>query len=139
LLFRIESVRMNLHSLWARYTLALSADPKYRERGIREARRLASRLGREANPFARTISVLVRAGVAAREGDEATARARLEEAMRRADELDLGCYEQMARRRRGVITGGEQGDAEVASADEWMRRHGVVSPARLAEVLVPGF
>jgi hypothetical protein len=139
LLFRVESVRMNLDALWARYSLSLAADRGLRARALRDARRLARRLGGETNPFARAMAVFLRAGVAAREGDEEAAAARLEEAEGLARELELGCFEQAALLRRGQMLGGSQGEEMIARAASWMRRQGVAAPEKLVDVLVPGF
>ena len=44
----------------------------------------------------------------------------------------------VARRRRGELTGGEEGADLVERADDWLRGQGVARPDLLAEVLAPG-
>jgi hypothetical protein len=44
-----------------------------------------------------------------------------------------------ARRRLGELLDGEAGAAFLAEADSWYATQGVRNPARLTEMLVPGF
>jgi hypothetical protein len=51
---------------------------------------------------------------------------------------EMAMHAAAAHRRQGEITGGTEGSALVASADNFMARHGIRQPPRVAAALVPG-
>jgi hypothetical protein len=46
-------------------------------------------------------------------------------------------YANVARRRLGEVTGGEEGRLRMEAADTWMRSHGVREPSRLGAMIAP--
>lgn len=139
----VENLRITLHHLRARAALraALGGDERGRRWWERRAWLLlaatwdAARLEREEAEWARPLALAIRAGVAATRGRVGEASARLEEAARLFDGLEMALYAAAARYQRGALPGGEAARRE---GDAWMRDHGVVDPEKLAAMLVPG-
>ena len=50
---------------------------------------------------------------------------------------DMALHAQVMKRYRGLMKGGETGKRLVRESEDWMRRQGVVSPARLAAMFLP--
>jgi formate-dependent phosphoribosylglycinamide formyltransferase (GAR transformylase) len=82
---------------------------------------------------------LIRAGAASVRGDSDRAAKHLADAISRADAEQIELFAAAARRRLGVILGGDEGRALVARADAWMVAQSIRDPARMAACLVPGF
>ena len=72
-------------------------------------------------------------------GQPDAARVRMGEAAALFQAQEMGLHAAVARRRQGVLLGGDEGRALVAEADAWMAGQQVRNPARLAAVLAPGF
>ncbi len=144
----VENLRITLHHLRARAALrAATGGDRDGEEGSgkrwwqRRAWLLlvatwdAARLEREEAEWARPLALAIRAGVAAARGRDGEAAAGLEAAARLFDELEMALYAAAARYQRGALPGGEAARRE---GESWMREHGVVEPAKLAAMLVPG-
>ncbi|MCC7535680.1 MAG: protein kinase [Deltaproteobacteria bacterium] len=102
------------------------------------AERVARAIRREPIPGARLMSAVVHAGVASMRDDPDRRRESLEELVAAADSVRMHGYGTAARRRRGEIVGGAEGRAMIEAADAWMRERGVVDPARMTAMLIPG-
>jgi hypothetical protein len=50
----------------------------------------------------------------------------------------MGLHAAAARRRRGELIGGADGEALVREADAWMRGQDVRDPGRMAALIAPG-
>jgi hypothetical protein len=85
-------------------------------------------------PWAAPLSTLLDAGVSAQEGRRAEAAEALERAAGGFDSLDMALYAAAARLQRARLVG-STGEAR---ARAWMEGQGIVHPARMAEMLVPG-
>jgi hypothetical protein len=109
------------------------------QRFLAEAEKAAARIERERMTWAAPLAELLRAGVAALRGDADAAVGRLDTAIAQLDRAEMALYAVAARRRRGQLVGGDGGRAEVATADAWMREHGVRNPARMSAMLAAGF
>jgi tetratricopeptide (TPR) repeat protein len=139
LLLRVQQVRIDVLQLRARSALAAAACAPIPEPFLHFARRDARRLGREQVPWAEALSLLVRAGISAAQGDRPNAMSLLGGAAARFEAADMGIYAAAARRRLGRLLGGTQGQALVNQADTWMLEQKVVHPGRMTAMLTPGF
>ncbi len=143
-LLRVQQVRIFLGHLRARSALvaaAQAAAAQVADPGpfLRAAERYARALLRERADWAEALARLVCAGLAAARGDGAGAAELLRDAAARCDATAMRLYAECARRRLGELRGGDEGARLMAEADSWMAGQGVVSPERMAALLVPGF
>ena len=99
----------------------------------------ARRLESEATPWSQASARLVRAALAWNRGDDVVAADLLTEAAGRFDAIPMALCAAAARRRLGVLVGGDRGAALVTAADTWMRGQEVRDPVRMTEVYAPGF
>jgi serine/threonine protein kinase len=137
LLSRIQMVRVTTADAMGRAALAAAATGD--RAALRGVRRAIRRLGREATPMSLPMAALLEAGLAA-VGDAPERAARhLEIAVAGFERADMGQHAAIARRRLGQLLGGETGSALVVAADAWLLAEDVVSPARTAAMLAPGF
>lgn len=113
--------------------------PAEREALLRVARKDARRLEREGPHHARGSAALVRAAVATAEGRQEEAVGALDAAMAAFTEAEMVLHAACARRRKGELLGGEEGQALVTASEETMRARGIREPARWAACFAPGF
>ncbi|MGZ3438021.1 MAG: serine/threonine-protein kinase PknK, partial [Polyangia bacterium] len=129
LFLRVQFIRIEAIHLRGRTALAAAAPGRagapLRKRTLADARKL----DREKMRWASALARLLRAGVAAQEGERAAADALLGEAIGELEALDMHLYAQAARRARG----------EVEAVDRWMSEQQVRNPARMTALLVPGW
>jgi len=129
--------------LRARIACAVAAAREAAEPGplLAIARRDIARL-RRANfsPVdTRAWPLLFEAAIASLRGDRTTA---LEKTGAAADGFVAHWspfYLAIARRRKGELLGGDEGQALIAAADAWLTGEGIVNPARLVAAFVPEF
>jgi len=139
LLLRVVPIRTICRWLEGRVALAeavAAADPRA---ALARARRAERQLVREGLASTIVWAKLLRAGIAARAGDTVAAKATLEDAIAGAESLGMALYVAAARRKLGEIEGGDEGAANIAAADAWMAAEGIINPARMAGLYVPGF
>ncbi len=122
----------------AHLAAAASEAPSRRPGLLRAAERDARALERIRLKFAAASGASLRAGVAAGRGDRDRACELLAEAEEGFLALDMALDAAASRRRRGEILGGEEGRALVASADAVMSGQGILNPARMAAMFLPG-
>ena len=82
-------------------------------------------------------AMLLRAGLAAMKGDAAEERRELEDAVAAFEKLEMGAHTAAARRRLGVLRGGDEGLALVATAAGWFHGQHVVRPESWVQMLAP--
>src|SRR5690606_21454474 len=105
----------------------------------REARKFIKKLRHpKQHAWTHPLADLLDAELSALTGDTHAAQRGFERAEAGLIERDIHLYARAARRRRGELLGGDEGAALVASADEWMRSHGVTNPPAMARMLVGG-
>jgi hypothetical protein len=128
LFLRVQFIRIEATHLRGRAALmaAVGPDAALLRRAVLDD---ANRLDKEQMRWASALGNLLRAGLAAKEGDRAGADALLGLAIDELEALDMHLYAQAARRARG----------ETAAVDAWMRRQNMRNPERMAQLLVPGF
>jgi tRNA A-37 threonylcarbamoyl transferase component Bud32 len=138
---RMQVVRIKLIALRAQAALAAAASAAGRDREAlcRHAEAAARRIEREGAAWGLPVAQLLWAGAAHLRGQSERAQSLLERAAQAFTEADMALYAAVAQRRRGLLVGGPMGHALVAAADEWMHAQTVKAPARLADMLAPGF
>jgi hypothetical protein len=112
-----------------------------RRRLIRTAEREAARIEREQMPWGLGLAALLRAGVAARRGNTGEAARLLTAAETILESTDMPLYAAAARRRRGELIAGDEGDegrALIADSDFFMLKQEIRNPGRMAAMLAPG-
>ncbi|HUH01978.1 MAG TPA: protein kinase [Kofleriaceae bacterium] len=138
LLTRTQIVRTFARALRAR--LAIAAAPGASgPRLDRDVARVAHQLEREHIGYAQVWAALLRAGIAARRGDQDRAVAALRFVVPAAEQNEMLLYAAAGRRRLGELLGGDEGHALIEAADAAMRDQTIVDPARMTEVFAPGF
>jgi len=138
MLLRIQGLRIDAMQLRARLALA-SAFGKEREQRLRTAARLADKIARENMGYSNPIASLIRAGVAKQRGDEKKAVALLEQTLKDFEAADMRLYAVIARQRLGELVGGDRGRQMVSQTEEWMAKQQVKNPAKIMNLLAPGF
>jgi len=139
LLLHVQFVRVAMWQLRARCALAAAEGCNEPEPLLRTAAADARRLESEATPWSQAAARLVRAALAWNRGDDVAAADLLTEAAGRFDANTMALCAAAARRRLGVLVGGDRGAALITAADTWMRSQEIRHPGRMTEVYAPGF
>jgi hypothetical protein len=146
MLLRVQTIRLFALHLRARIALASAFTARDKSSSRLEARHLlkkviadVKRIEREKMRWGSGLALLLRAGIAAHQGDAGNATQYLSEAMTCLEAVDMRLFAAAARRRLGQLIGGDQGKALVAEADRWMAAQGIRNPARMTAVYAPGF
>jgi serine/threonine protein kinase len=141
MMLRIQMVGIEIGHLRARAALALAAETSRaseRARLLRAAAADAARLQQTGAPWALPLAALVRAGIAAIEGNAEESARLADQAAFGFDAVDMALYAAAARRRRGELVGGDEGRALIEAADALMQRELIRKPERMVAVLAPG-
>jgi hypothetical protein len=85
------------------------------------------------------MATLVRAAVANKRGDEASAVNLLEKAVKDFAASHMELYATVARRRLGELIGGDRGRELLAKTDMWMTKQMIKNHAKMTNLLAPGF
>ena len=136
LLMHGQKFRVEMQSIRGRLAImaAVAGDTEM----LRTAEQEARRLEREDIPWAEGMASLLRAGIAVTRGERSQALALVSTAERQLEANHMRGYLAAVRRRRGELTGGDEGRDLVLAADAWMASQQVVDPARVTNMLVPG-
>ena len=138
MLLRIQGLRIDSLHLRARLALA-GAMGNQREHHLRLAEKLAQKIEGEEMAYAYPFATLVRAGIIHQSGNQAGAIALLEKASSDFDAVRMRLYAVAARRRLGELVGGDRGRQLIAQTEEWMKKQQIKNPARMMNLLAPGF
>jgi len=138
LLLKGQLMRWLMFGVRARAALSAYAAGADR-RVLRLVRKAAKVLARERVDYCVAESLMLKAGLAFHAGNVDRAIELLEEAELLAQEADLVLSGVAMKRARGVLLGGEEGDATVQQADRYLREQGVRRPDRVAEIFGAGF
>jgi serine/threonine protein kinase len=136
-LLRVQQVRIFMRDLRARSALAAAAGAADPAPLLRAAAGEARALRRERMPWAGALARLAEAGIAAARGDLAGAASLYGDAADRLQAADMHLYAAAARRRRGQLLGGPDGNELLARAETWMTAQGVRSIERMTALLAP--
>jgi hypothetical protein len=141
MLLRLQILRVEAMHLRARTALAaaLEASPAKRAHLYKVAGKIAASIAREKMPWSDPLAALIRAAVASARGDESQSISLLSEAVDGFDLADMSLYAVASRRRLGQVMGGERGASLIAQADEWYAIQDVKNPARMTNMLAPGW
>jgi len=138
-LLHVECVRIFMIHLRARCALALAMQSNDPEPFLKSAAKDAYRMGREKPAWCRCMPLMVWAALAHRDGDKARAATLLGEAAAGADAADMKLFAATAGRRQGLLLGGPEGATLVEKADAFMASQKIQNPARMADLMAPGF
>jgi hypothetical protein len=133
-----------LTDLWALYLRAGSAlalatrDPARRNALVREARRDARVIAREAMPWSRPFATVLHAGMALLANARPAAIDGFDAAAREFDAADMKAYAAAARDRAARLRDDGSSASEIERAADVLREEGVVAPERMMALLVPG-
>jgi tetratricopeptide (TPR) repeat protein len=109
-----------------------------RERYLKSAERDAREMIRWKSPWGAAVANLVRAGIAAQRGQTDLAVARIDAAECGFGEVGMALHLTITRWRKGLLLGGETGNALVQESKDWLIGQGVRNPDRLNRVIAPG-
>ena len=138
MLLRIQGLRIDAMQVRGRLALA-SAVGEHRGARLRIAEAMAHRLARENMIYANPYAALIRAGIAHRRGDVDSAVTLLEKALKEFKTADMTLYAVVTRHRLGEMIGGDRGRELRAEANEWMSGQLIKNPARIMNLMAPGF
>jgi serine/threonine protein kinase/tetratricopeptide (TPR) repeat protein len=138
MLLRIQGLRIDAMQIRARLALA-SAVGRPRQGHLRLAEKLAAKIEREEIAYANPLATLIRAGIARQRGDDARAISLAEKAAQDFDAVHMRLYAVATRRRLGEMIGGDRGRQLVAQTEEWMNKQQIKNPARMMNMIAPGF
>jgi hypothetical protein len=139
-LLRVQVFRIEWLNARARTEIALAAGRS--ASGVtallRSAERSARAIERERLQWGNPLASLLRAGVASVKGEREEAILRAGQAEEGFEAADMALYAAAARRRRGELTGGEEGRALIEASEIVTRNQKVRDPASFAAMLAPG-
>jgi eukaryotic-like serine/threonine-protein kinase len=145
LLLLVQAARVQMKYMRAHAAIVLARETP---EGARRAGLLAAAardtraLGREGAPWALAFAKVARAGLEAakgRDANDARLVSLLREAIAESEGAGMALNATGAKRALGQVLGGDEGAAMVRAADAWMRAETIVSPERVAALIVPGF
>jgi eukaryotic-like serine/threonine-protein kinase len=138
LLLRIQGLRIEAMHLRARLALASSFGAQRNPR-LQIAEKLAEKIAHEQMPWSNPLSLMIRAALACRRDDDATAASLTSKAIEEFEASNMRLYAAAARMRLGEIMGGDTGSELIREADEWMNRQQIKNPAKVTNLMAPGF
>jgi hypothetical protein len=138
-LLRHPVLRTDAHMLRACAALALAQARETDSALLREAERSAAVLARARRADSMGGAALIRSGIARLRGDEARARALLEQAEQRYAGAGMPLHTSYARRRGAQLQEGDAAIATLEAADRDLRERGVEDPERWLALVAPGF
>jgi len=138
MLLRIQGLRIDAMQVRGRLALA-SAFGEHRAARLKIAEAVAHRIAHENMIYANPYAALIRAGIAHRRGDVDSAVTLLEKALKEFKTADMTLYAVVTRHRLGEMIGGDRGRELRAEANEWMSGQLIKNPARIMNLMAPGF
>jgi hypothetical protein len=136
LLLRIELVRHEARVARTRSALAAAAKGVERDRLLAIVAKDIKALRKEDVAWAKAWSDVIEAGLHHLQGQAEPAIAALTAAEKSFAAVDMPLHAACALRRRGELT---KDTTLIATADMWMAGQKIVSPARMSDVMAPGF
>ena len=139
LLFRVQSIRILARFMRARLQVAEGiARGKDGAPLLAAAERDARAIASERMAWSQPLARLIQAACARANGETSRAMDGLRVAVTEFETADMQLHAVVARAALGEMIGGDEGARMASEASLWMRREGVVAPAKLAATLGPG-
>ena len=144
-LLRISVLRVQLWHLRAAAlcqlvaALVAAGESSRADDARREVRQIATRLRKESMERAAALADLVEAAIDRSEGDARGAERQLHRCVVAFDDLGMRLFSAASRVRLGELAGEAAGQALVAAGYAEFQNEGVVAPARMVDLLAPGF
>jgi len=136
-LLRARAVWPRAYSIRARAALGSAyLMPHLRKTLLADAQRAIEALASDKTERSHALSELFRAGIHDIGNERELAMQRLGEAALACESCHMPQLAAAARRRQGILLGGEEGRAIVVRAERWLREQGAVDPGRICAVLV---
>ncbi len=110
--------------------------PHLRKTLLMHAQKDADAISRERTDRSRAVAELLRAGIADIGNERELAIQRFGEAALACESGHMPQLAAAARRRQGMLIGGEDGRAMTVRAERWLREQGAVDPGRICAVLL---
>jgi hypothetical protein len=117
----------------------MAANQRDRRRFLAMARADARRIRRIGMGWSTPVAALLTGTAAHLEGNAEEARTHLAAAADGFDHEDMHFHAAITRRRLGQLESGDRGRELVRGADAWLSGQDIVSPARIARLIAPGF
>jgi hypothetical protein len=140
LMRRVQMTRVESTHMRGRCALAMAAlAPVQAARYLRIASRSSRKLRRERATWSVALGLLLDAAIMTLRGRPDRAITLLEEAEDQLEHVDMPLFAAAAQRRRGQLVSGLEGREIIRRADMAMNDRGIVNPAAVTGMLVPGF
>lgn len=140
LLLNVHIIRANYLMQEAHASLLAAAEGRPDAAAmLARARRAAAKLDREGSCWCTGVATLIRAGAAARTGDEERAAELARSAIATLDEQGIKAHVAAARDRLGLLIGGDEGAELRELARDWCREQNLANPAAVLRTFAPGF
>ena len=139
-LMMAQAIRITCLELRARMALALRAasrDPREREQLRSRIQKDRRAIQHERTSYGGSLALRLDAILAWQEDRQAEALSKLYMSEIGFDACDMALHANAMKRCRGLLLGG-QGRQLVVEAEDWMRDQGIVDPARMTAMFLPG-
>lgn len=136
---RVEIVRIDTFGYRARTAVAALAAGVDVVAARSTAEKDAKRLSKEAAAWAKPLALQTEAALRCLAGDVPGARTLLERAEKAYESVSMALHAAVARRRRGGLLGGAEGEALASEAEARIAALGARNPAAICDMLAPGF
>ena len=135
----VQTLRIEVRHLRSRAAIALARSDKKRARSLLSvAEADAAKIAKDKVALAAPFSSLLRAGIAGSRGRNDDAVKELRAACVGLERSKMAMYLHATKDRLGQLVGGTEGAKLRDEAAEWMKDQGIVNPARMIGMLVPG-
>jgi hypothetical protein len=138
-LLRIQFLRIETSFLRARAALLMAAGGRERRRFLAMVRKDARRIGSFGTRWSDSLAMLLTATISYLANRPREACDRLAAAIDAFEAADMKLYAAVARRRLGLLQGGQSGRDLVDAANDWMAGQGIVNVDRVTRLIAPGF
>jgi len=140
LLLEAQQQRLEIFAARGRAAIAAADERGADRRALHAvAERYARRIERDQMAWANALAVLIRGGVAARQGQADRAVGLLRDAVRGFAGAGMALHAAIARRILGERLRGDEGHALIAEADAWLAAAQVKDVERTTALVAPGF
>lgn len=134
-----QTLRIEVRHLRSRAAIAhAKADPRRAKSLLAIAEGDAAKIAKDKVALAAPFASLLRAGIAGARDKNDLAVKELRTACEGLERSNMAMYLHAAKDRLGSLVGGSEGAKLRSTAADWMKDQGIVNPARMIGMLVPG-